>query len=261
MNNINIFSKSESALGRWMSNFTRQPIETVDGHFESVEGYWYWLGKRDDRLRTLSGFAAKQLGRSLPEQVRLPEEEFRARIEAALRLKLAANQAMRQQFVESSAPFEHYYEYGGRRIDAGFAWLVELWEKLRTELKARQPVVVSVRGLQPNTPGITYVGRKSGGWQQSPLHNPFRMNGESQRDEVIAEFRDHLWEIVCSGMRAKGLTAEERAAWDELVRLTNLYAHGENITLGCWCHPKACHAEVVKRAIIWLAKELYHYDT
>lgn len=119
--------------------------------------------------------------------------------------------------------------------------------------------VISVRGKSPNTPGITYVGRKSGGWQQSPLHNPFRMADESQRDEVIARFHKHLWEIMKSGMRAKGLTPAERAAWDELVRLTNLYAHGENITLGCWCHPKACHAEVIKRAIVWLAKELHHY--
>jgi hypothetical protein len=37
---INIYSKGKTELGRWLSNFTYHPIETEDGKFDSVEGYW-----------------------------------------------------------------------------------------------------------------------------------------------------------------------------------------------------------------------------
>ena len=40
---INIYSKGQTELGKMLSNFAKFPIQTVDGNFMSVEGYWYFL--------------------------------------------------------------------------------------------------------------------------------------------------------------------------------------------------------------------------
>lgn len=60
---INVYSRGETAVGRWLSNFTRCSLETEDGNFESIEGYWYWLTTHDCELRELHGFLAKKVGR------------------------------------------------------------------------------------------------------------------------------------------------------------------------------------------------------
>lgn len=64
ISHINVYSKGRTGIGRFLSNFTFYPIHTVDGEFHSIEGYWYWLTCRDDRLRYLHGYEAKKLGRN-----------------------------------------------------------------------------------------------------------------------------------------------------------------------------------------------------
>lgn len=129
---INIYSKAATPLGRWMSNFAFTPIELPeDGKFNSIEAYWYWLKTGDDRLRTLSGFAAKQLGRSL-ENKEVDQGVFRAKIAEAIRQKVLANPKWAEELLKSDPlPFTHFYEYGGKRIDAKHEWLVGLWHELR----------------------------------------------------------------------------------------------------------------------------------
>ena len=84
---INIYSKSESKLGRMLSNFYHSPfVLEKDGFFNSVEGYWFWLGTRDERLRKLSGFKAKKLGGKLPRKFNLEESEFKLKIEKSISL-------------------------------------------------------------------------------------------------------------------------------------------------------------------------------
>ena len=107
--------------------------------------------------------------------------------------------------------------------------------------------VVSVRGLPANVPYITYCGRASHGWKQSILYNPFPMKKESERKQVIDEFRFYLWRKI------KHRSGPE---WDMLVSLAAMDAMGEVIKLGCWCHPKACHCDVIKSAIAWVQNEL-----
>ena len=38
---VNVYSRGLTTLGRWLSNFAHCPIETEDGPFASIEGYWY----------------------------------------------------------------------------------------------------------------------------------------------------------------------------------------------------------------------------
>jgi len=110
---VNVYSKGKTELGRLLSNFARTPFELKDhGKFESVEGYWYWLGCKNDRLRTLSGFAAKQQGRLLKAADWNNEPEFKACIQRAIKAKLEAHPRINELLKANSLPLVHYYVFG-----------------------------------------------------------------------------------------------------------------------------------------------------
>jgi hypothetical protein len=135
IDHINVYSQGKTFLGAFLSNWYRYVIILDDlGRFDSVEGLWYWLGTRDDRLKSMSGFAAKQLGRSLPNVVTLPDDEFKGIIKQAIKIKVAGGPQY-FNFVDSVLPFTHYYVFSGKQVDAGHKWIIEYLEQLRTELK------------------------------------------------------------------------------------------------------------------------------
>jgi hypothetical protein len=70
-------------------------------------------------------------------------------------------------------------------------------------------------------PGSVYVGRPS------PFGNPFKLDAEADRADVIARFE--RWIAGQPVLRARVRT-ELRGK-----------------TLVCWCAPKACHADVLLR--------------
>lgn len=109
---INVYSKGESELGRLLSNFAHIPLDLpVHKHFESMEGYWYWLTKRDDRLREEWGYSAKQLGRKLPNMNKCIN--FERCIKEALLLKLK-NPAIHKLLKETKPiTLRHYYVNDG----------------------------------------------------------------------------------------------------------------------------------------------------
>lgn len=112
---INVYSKGKTALGRWLTNFAHTPIDTIDGHFESIEGYWYWLGTdnpKREQLRTLYGYAAKELGRSLKSADWQDNDEFKMKILNAIKIKLNNNQEMLYALFDNTLPLVHYYVYG-----------------------------------------------------------------------------------------------------------------------------------------------------
>lgn len=136
---INIYSKGETKLGRMLSNFSSYNIETVDGKFASVEGYWYWLltGKKDNELRTLIGFQAKQRGRDLLQgrSDYGDSPEFKLAIAAALLNKLHAHEDIFKEFVSNTLPFRHYYLYGDKVVEPKDGqWVVEIWDFLQALL-------------------------------------------------------------------------------------------------------------------------------
>jgi hypothetical protein len=144
LTHINIYSRSQLSLGRWLSNFAYSPIVTEDGNFNSIEGYWYWLGVLEgaegrDRLRKLHGYSAKEFGRKIRSAnlCMIPEEEFKRKILAAIDLKLKSDLNNLKLLAESELPFSHYYEYKGKRVDAGFGWLVDHFTQRRTLLKEK----------------------------------------------------------------------------------------------------------------------------
>lgn len=134
---INIYSKGKTSLGRWLTNFARSPIEIPEhGCFQSIEGYWYWLGTRDERLRDLVGFQAKQLGRQLKSDKQVESVDgFEEFIKAAIDLKLKSRYDMMQALAATDLPLFHFYEYGNKRIDAGYEWILEHIDLRRRQLK------------------------------------------------------------------------------------------------------------------------------
>ena len=92
---------------------------------------------------------------------------------------------------------------------------------------------------------FVYVGRANKDLPGSPLANPFRMNGESDRAKVIQQYRKWLWRQCQSDTPARR----------ELMRLVARYQAGQTIRLACWCFPKRCHAEVIASAIKYFAKK------
>jgi len=98
--------------------------------------------------------------------------------------------------------------------------------------------MITVGNKKQGARGI-YVGRPS------PLGNPFAMQGEVIRAAVIRAYEDWL---------AEQLLDPRSAASIEIHRLAAL-ARKQDICLVCWCAPKACHADIIKRTIEAINRE------
>lgn len=134
VDHINVYSKGETWLGRALSNFSESRIQTEDGPFSSIEGYWYWLGCKDDRLRSAVGYRAKLLGRELGAPDWQTEATFRDKICRAITIKIQSSPKLLQEFNLSTLPFRHYYVYSSKVIEPREGkWIIEHLTSLRGE--------------------------------------------------------------------------------------------------------------------------------
>lgn len=144
---INVYSKAKTDLGTFLSNFTWSPINIPEhGKFNSIEAYWYWLLCKDERLRNLYGYDAKSLGERLIVWDLFCEkdlhndqnsEEFKNFIKQAITIKINNNPRYKALLAKSVLPLCHYYDFGGKRIDAKYEWIIEHIEFLRKELQQK----------------------------------------------------------------------------------------------------------------------------
>lgn len=138
---INVYSRGMTQLGRDLTNFSKRPIEhPVYGHFDSLEGYWYWLGtgKRHSVLRRVWGYRAKALGKSFS---RVENPTFKSDFIEGLKLKLAQHPDLRDALLATELPLTHYYFYGDpsncKVVDAKqAAWVTEWLSKWRDSTRA-----------------------------------------------------------------------------------------------------------------------------
>ena len=131
---INVYSKGKTELGRWLSNFAFTPVYLGNyGHFASIEGYWYWLTRQDERLRHLHGFAAKKLGRELPAVKEYEDGHFKDLIESAIEVKIDSYPDKQEEFFNNTLPLDHYYVFGDKVVDAGHRWIIDYLEEIRNE--------------------------------------------------------------------------------------------------------------------------------
>ena len=133
---INIYSKSNTNLGKMLSNWYRQHMQLSIGEFWSIEGLIFFLGSFDEKLRELSGFEAKHQGNQLDRDIRLPEDIFKGFIKEAMHEKLYDNYKFKKELMESHLPLTHYYRYGNKVIEiTKWQWQVEEWNKLRKAIQ------------------------------------------------------------------------------------------------------------------------------
>lgn len=140
---LNVYSRGHTWLGRALSNFYEQEIETPDGKFLSVEGYWYWLGATEhpkrDRLRGLSGFAAKEFGRKILSFPPSDSKEFRRKIRAAIWNKIESNSRLMEELRECQLPLRHYYDFKGKVVvPSKGVWVLRFLERCRDHLRENQ---------------------------------------------------------------------------------------------------------------------------
>ena len=89
--------------------------------------------------------------------------------------------------------------------------------------------VVNKYKVNMSDPDIVYIGRGS------LFGNPFKMHNEDDRAKVIELYRHWLWKALQEGK----ITKEMLLALD-----------GKR--LACYCAPKACHGDVLVKAIEWV---------
>jgi len=81
--------------------------------------------------------------------------------------------------------------------------------------------------------GVVFVDGERFPKQDSKWHNPFKIdkkkNVDAERTRVIKEFRTYIQEKIENG----------DLVLDEL----------RGKTLGCWCHPLPCHADVLQELL------------
>lgn len=128
IDHVNVYSKGKTELGQFATNFSHcHIIIDEDGPFESIEGYWGWLGLSDDcpvkeSLRTKYGYAAKKAKEDAfaSGNYRIFDNNFEEKIRRAIFIKWNTEQGrtiLRNNIDLLDLPFEHYYCFGDKIID------------------------------------------------------------------------------------------------------------------------------------------------
>jgi len=76
-----------------------------------------------------------------------------------------------------------------------------------------------------------YIGRAGKG-MSGYFGNPFKIGEDGDREQVIQKYKEWFWNRV-----------------NEDVEFRNRVIELKGMTLGCFCHPKLCHGDVI---IAWL---------
>jgi len=143
ISHINVYSKGRTELGRLLSNFAHTPfVHPAHGRFASVEGYWYWLSCKNDRLKELYGYLAKKVGRELGGQDWVDGAAFRQNVRKAISCKIEQNPNISRLLAESTLPLTHYYVYGQSHnakvinVTQG-VWIIDHIESIRASLNEK----------------------------------------------------------------------------------------------------------------------------
>jgi len=90
---------------------------------------------------------------------------------------------------------------------------------------------MNIRVGRKHESNAVYIGRPS------PLGNPFVLRKESERDNVCDSYEAWF---------AAQIKARNPRVLSELRKLYRLAQRGE-LVLGCYCAPKRCHGDTIKR--------------
>ena len=93
--------------------------------------------------------------------------------------------------------------------------------------------ICNLRNTKPTQPYDFKVDRSS------PLGNPYYMQFEEQRNEVCDKYERWFYKQIETSI----------AFMCELSVLQTVYKQYGKLRLFCWCSPKRCHAETIKKYI------------
>ena len=164
---INIWFKGKTELGQMLSHFYNSPFEhPYFGPFNSMEGFWHFIQtiEKDNelsvpihynKLRSLSGMAAKNYGKSLTWH---KVDQFYEIIEAANYYKIEQNTKLYNMFVSSKLPFEMYFikKSSGDADGQGeiviklenYRWLLNSFEKIRIMMQYdERPKIIDYKAI------------------------------------------------------------------------------------------------------------------
>ena len=144
---------------------------------------------------------------------------------------------LKRQWFQSHKRMSHYDLTPTRRARAVKAGAVEVPGGELIQRCHNVPNII-VANRDSGAAGV-YVGRPG------LLGNPYRLTDESQRNEVIEQYRQWLW------LRIK----ERGAVWDRLNSLAKQAVAEEELTLLCYCAPQRCHGDVIANALRWIIRE------
>lgn len=143
---INVYTKGQTDLGRFLSNMAYTPFTYVDRHgttfkLLNVEQYWYYLKLKDlvqgpdvlqlDGIFKLNGFQAKKLGQAIQANYNLKDanvdfQQFRLDILRCIQSKILEHPEFIELLCNTDLPLKHYYVYNGQVTDLlQYNWLLE----------------------------------------------------------------------------------------------------------------------------------------
>lgn len=129
---INVYSKARTKLGQFLSNFAHTPIDTEDGRFASLEGYWYWLKTGDSTMKVVHGYQAKKYGKQCKgRDPQMPWDEFQSKFRVALDAKMKAFPGALRELKATTLPLAHYYVFNGKTVPGGHLWVIEHIDSMR----------------------------------------------------------------------------------------------------------------------------------
>ena len=136
ISHINIYTKGMTRLGRLLTNLADIQVDhPTYGTFRTAEGLWYYLktGKMHENLRALTGFQAKEFGKTLEVVF---NQHFQKEFKEGLYAKITSHPELLSLFKSSTLPFTHYYVYGKDNkqivvIPKGTQWMIDYFEELR----------------------------------------------------------------------------------------------------------------------------------
>jgi hypothetical protein len=110
------------------------------------------------------------------------------------------------------------------------------WEMTEPTGEASRKMEINVVNKHHMLTGETgeYVGRGS------PLGNPWTISPSRPREMVLEFYRAYLM---------RSLEVEDPDIMREMIRLLNI-ARERPLTLVCFCKPAACHADIIREALL-----------
>jgi hypothetical protein len=76
------------------------------------------------------------------------------------------------------------------------------------------------------------------------LGNRFNITKKRNREKAIAAYKRELWTHIQN--KTPGII-------NALAEIKRTADHNERIFLSCCCHPKDCHADIIKACVLWAA--------